>query len=837
VATERFIIGVEARGTRRVKRDIDAIGKSARTTQRTLAFLRSALVVVASARVLQNLSQFVDAFTNIQNRIRLVTDSTRQLNAVTRRLFTLSQETRTSFATNAELFQRLARSTQGLNLTFGELFGLTDTITKALALSGATAQEASNGLIQFAQGLASGTLRGDELRSVVEQLPALADAIGEEFGVAGGQLIAFAKANEGILTTERVLRGIEKASGDIDAAFQNTEVTVGQALTRVQNALQFFLGGLSNATGASRALAQGLTFVAENIDRIALALVALGGLLVFNLITAQVIALIARLRALLTLIVRGIGIAAVKAIFALTGALKGVAGLLRVIRGLVLTNPLFLIGAGVIAGVVGAFFLLANAISSVEDVLSRLGQLVDNIVAAFLAGLETIVLRWRDLPAAFLDLGTQAANALIGQIERAVGGAVSVLNVLPGIDLDPPEFGRITNAAEGAAASIGETFDSVFQRIEEGGGGIAELQRRFEQIQSFVEQFTARGAGLSPDELAQLNEALPTQQIGAAGEGNIGQGDGLSKSDLDSLRSSVESLVSSVSPLQDAIFQVADATETLNAAEEAGIDIGLRREEVLRRLRREIVGVGNDTTGYREQLKLLNEALQDGVINQQEFTRAARDLRISFLDDQTSLAAGFERTFLKLTRDAADGASFIEESISGAFRGVEDAIVQFAETGKLAIDDFAQQVQADLLRLATRGVLKTVVGGLGNLLFGALGGGGFGGGIGLGLGLGGPGAAGLTGFQDGGTFPVNRQNSVGEVPGVDNRVVAFRANDSEEVEVRKKGAGGDKGGRGGMVVNQTFNIQTSDAESFQRSQGQILTKAGAAISRATRRNG
>jgi hypothetical protein len=65
--------------------------------------------------------------------------------------------------------------------------------------------------------------------------------------------------------------------------------------------------------------------------------------------------------------------------------------------------------------------------------------------------------------------------------------------------------------------------------------------------------------------------------------------------------------------------------------------------------------------------------------------------------------------------------------------------------------------------------------------------------------------------------------------GVDNRLIAFRANDREEVSVRPKGSGG----AGGISVNMT--VVTPDADSFRKHQGQMLNDSFLAASTAKRR--
>ena len=152
--------------------------------------LRRAFTLVGLIAAARQVGIFADSLTNVQNRIRLVTKNTAQLNAVTKQLFDISARTRTGFQATATIFSRTALAVKDLGLSLNETLGFTEALNQAIVLSGVKAQEANAGLIQLSQGLASGTLRGDELRSVLEQLPKVADLIADQLGVARGEFMS-----------------------------------------------------------------------------------------------------------------------------------------------------------------------------------------------------------------------------------------------------------------------------------------------------------------------------------------------------------------------------------------------------------------------------------------------------------------------------------------------------------------------------------------------------------------------------------------------------------------------------------------------------------------------
>lgn len=94
-------------------------------------------------------------------------------------------------------------------------------LNKAAIASGASAAEASAGLLQLKQGLASGRLQGDELRSVLESLPALSQALADQLGVSVSELKKL--GGEGKITSDVIFEAAKKFAGQTVRAKTETE--------------------------------------------------------------------------------------------------------------------------------------------------------------------------------------------------------------------------------------------------------------------------------------------------------------------------------------------------------------------------------------------------------------------------------------------------------------------------------------------------------------------------------------------------------------------------------------------------------------------------------------
>lgn len=214
-------------------------------------------------KVTQSLVGLSDQYTQIQNRLKLVTDGTEQLNNVQNQLFESAQKTRSGFAETVNLYSRLARSSTQLGLSQKELIGITETVNKTLSISGASTQEAASTVLQFGQALASGRLAGDEFKAVLENAPRLAQAITDGLGVTLKKLYEMRTAGE--LTIDKVVKAIQSQVPKISDEFNKTTATISQSFITLQNAAINFFGKIGSST-VGVALASSIQLIAANLE-------------------------------------------------------------------------------------------------------------------------------------------------------------------------------------------------------------------------------------------------------------------------------------------------------------------------------------------------------------------------------------------------------------------------------------------------------------------------------------------------------------------------------------------------------------------------------------------
>jgi len=252
------------KGAAQTNESLKRTNRAFRQTSKSSANLGQAIGALGGILAIGKVIAYADAWTLVNNRIRLVTDGQDELNAVTEQVFRIAQEARVGLASTAELYQRIARSAELLGISQQRVLDVTKSVSKAITISGVSATAANAAIVQLGQGLASGTLRGDELRSVLEQTPRLARAIADGLQVPIGALRELGKA--GKLSAQDVIAALESQKDVLEAEFGSIDVTIGQAFVTLESSLIRFVGRFGEATGFFAQGAKSIQLVGTSLD-------------------------------------------------------------------------------------------------------------------------------------------------------------------------------------------------------------------------------------------------------------------------------------------------------------------------------------------------------------------------------------------------------------------------------------------------------------------------------------------------------------------------------------------------------------------------------------------
>ena len=767
-------------GARKVRGEIVKTDNAADKLRSTI---RNTFAGIGIGLIVRELGQAADAYTNLQNRVRTVTEGQEELDSVTRQLFQIANDTRSAFDATAEVYARTALAAKDLGISQEQTLRFTKSLNQAVTLGGSAAEEARAGMIQLSQGLASGALRGDELRSVLEQLPVVADVIAKSLGVTRGELREL--GSQGKITSTIILDAFEGAREELDERFGKSVPTIGQAFTVLTNNLTEFVGAADQSAGVSAALSGFIILIADNVG------VAAGGVLALSsgiavayipatigatTVTTAFSAALTRMSALLLANPFGVAVAGIVAAgvavsiyadkmieaeeaslrateagekFGLTDFGKVGADIIRVQENLARVNKQIAIDAAAGNDVNESAIRIAERYTSQLELLTGQQEALANGTAK---SVDEAVEQQKAMEAtansvqAVVDAITQE-TALLAENKRERGIQIALLREVEAIERKRGE-GSVTDAQR-------EELEGLIRSN-------AELTRRaevLERIQGPQQEFEADLAQLNTlladgtISQEQFNEQLAAMTTNLEGIDlstlNLGEGTTI---DL----SAIEALLAGTRQVAEETKRTADesiAALQLEQAQLALLAQGRVQEAELLRITNDLKRQGIEVTPEQAQriadLNAENDALalQAQLLNeivgpQQQFAATQEALNALLAQgsiDADQYAAALENAaqaagmLAEGTNAAGDAAGELPEKIgpaeqavnqalAGSFRAAEDALVGFVRTGEFEFEKFVDSLLDQIARLLVRQALLAIFGGGGGAAAGAVGG-------------------------------------------------------------------------------------------------------------------
>lgn len=266
----------QRRAVERLNAEVQQTGEKAKAAELNFRAVLGTLAAFAGiqlgGQLVKDLIGLADAAKNIDAQLRIAAGSSEEFAKAQQDVLDIALQTGTKLSSTAELYGRLAQAIHATGGNSADAAIATRAISEAFAISGASAESAQAAIVQLAQGLASGTLRGDELNSVLEQAPRLAQAFADSLGITTGQLRAL--GTEGQLTPQLLLDAIKQQAPKIAEEFNTIPVTVGRAVTNLGTQLTVAIGHIDATTNSTTALGNAINDLGPKIEP---TLKALGG--------------------------------------------------------------------------------------------------------------------------------------------------------------------------------------------------------------------------------------------------------------------------------------------------------------------------------------------------------------------------------------------------------------------------------------------------------------------------------------------------------------------------------------------------------------------------------
>lgn len=228
--------------------------------------LGGALALAGIGVSTQQVLQYADAWTKAQNSLKVAGLSGAALASTLDAIYAAAQRQGAPLEALTTLYGRLAQSQKELGASNRELIQFTEDVATALRVAGTSPDEASGALLQLAQALGSARVQAEEFNSINDGALPVLQAVANGIQEAGGSVSKLKQlVNDGAISNVAFFKGFQAGVQTIRDQAEEAEPTIGQAFTRMQNAVIKLVGEIDAAAGFSRSFVDELSGMAEGM--------------------------------------------------------------------------------------------------------------------------------------------------------------------------------------------------------------------------------------------------------------------------------------------------------------------------------------------------------------------------------------------------------------------------------------------------------------------------------------------------------------------------------------------------------------------------------------------
>jgi len=633
------------------------------TVAKTGGLIRGAMAAAPYVAAAAAVASLADSYTNLQNRLISVTSSEGEARDLSEDLFGVAQRTRSEWGAVTEVFVRTSGALKGMGYSQREVIEFTETLSKSVKMSGASAETANAAMIQLSQGMASGTLRGDELNSILEGLPTVADVIAQQFGVTRGELRKLGE--EGKISADDIIAAFASAKGDIDAGFGRTVPTIGEQFTKLKNILVKAVGDMMPLLGPM--------------------IEALGTLIS---VAGEVLGALGKVAGVIAETAGEIGSSLGLIDDSLTAA-----DARRLAKEFEDVTVLGIDMSDMIDGAADKTDAMNESFRLAAEGGDEVAQAFHNATFAVdLYGKALDVLRGREQEVRDINELLAGGGGVVAASMAAAAAeqARKIRDDLIALKKAQEEAARAMDAAKAAYKSLYEAQNPIAAANNE----IAFTQQMINKVVGEYPALAAEGALM----MSRLRESMEDQldPLGAY---------------LDGIRQETELLNLTATARRDTIQYMAFE----NAMRQSGLEITLERVAAFER-EIDLLNQAQANSDARDaNASALGAGVTDifGKVDKGFDDRAAANARAEAEAAQEAAKQAekdFEQSFDGIYRNATDVAGAVASAWTNAFSSMEDALVNFVTTGKLDFHALTQSILADMTRILIKKAMVGIFG-------------------------------------------------------------------------------------------------------------------------------
>ena len=433
--------------------------KSFNSIDRVASNLKSTIATVITIEGTRRVLMMADGYTRLGDRMRAVMGDAVAAQVAFRKLEKISEKTGASLNDTIGSFQKFYLVKEAVGATTDEMVDLTDTLVKYGAVSGATTAGMSSAMLQFSQGLSTGTFQAQELISVMEGLPGINVEIAKGMGITNAEFVNLKR--EGKVLSEDVFRALLNRSDEISKKFEDMDMNLQRGGSRLALGFTQGLGAINESTELTKTLGKYLFTAGEHASDMHIYLQA-----TINVIKDMDKKTLSW------------GDSVGKAVVALIGMKVVLAGIATVLSVMTKANIFLLLATGALA-------LLDHFVG-----LDKVGRIIVQIFKEFY-----------EFGKKAFDYILEKAEALKGPLDNIIESFKKIdLGILNGaIKKTAVNFAQLNPVLSIAADAIttldGKTLDNLESKTEDSASGIEKSLKRITDAGKGIDTGSTDGGG------------------------------------------------------------------------------------------------------------------------------------------------------------------------------------------------------------------------------------------------------------------------------------------------------------------------------------------------------
>lgn len=184
-------------------------------------------------RGIKGAMELSDNIVQTRARLDLINDGSYTTDGLQNLIYASAQRSRGDYMNTADMVAKMGVMAGDSFSGPAEIVAFTEQLNKMYTVSGTNLAGQRAATLQLQQAMAMGVLRGQEFRSVVQQVPMLIRAVADSLGVSTGEVKKL--ADEGKITADVVKNAMFMSAEEINGKFESMPMTWGQVWTSMKN--------------------------------------------------------------------------------------------------------------------------------------------------------------------------------------------------------------------------------------------------------------------------------------------------------------------------------------------------------------------------------------------------------------------------------------------------------------------------------------------------------------------------------------------------------------------------------------------------------------------------